>query len=65
MAAQDILNLGAENLVTASIDHVLDAIEDPHKSLCINRSDIARMPVAVSEVHVVCFGDDSNIRGPP
>src|ERR1700687_1941960 len=55
-AADDVLDLGTENLEAAAIDHVLFAIEYAHEAVSVHRSDIARAPEAIDELARIGFG---------
>src|ERR1700730_7398531 len=54
--ADHVLDLGAENLEPAAIDHVLLAIEYAHETVRVHRSHIARAPEAIDELARVGFG---------
>src|SRR5512140_716525 len=54
-AADDVLDLGTENLEAAAVDHVFLAIEYAHEAIRVHRSNIARAPEAVDKLARIGF----------
>src|SRR5258707_983047 len=50
MVQEDVLDLGAVDLVAGAVDHVLLAVEDAQEALAVERADIAGMPEPVAEL---------------
>src|SRR6516165_2703271 len=55
-ARQHVLDLGAENLETAAIDHVLAAVENTDEAGRVHGADIPRAPEAVDELARISLG---------